>query len=128
MDFGETPHQDIFMIKQPDKSNLCGQCCLGTILDITLEEAIKLVGHKHATRTKELIKHFKTNKKDLTKKAIFNYSLCRVHFGKEKFTHWIIYKNGQIYDPCIGYYVTHDEWKEITYHSNSRITSSIEII
>lgn len=114
-------------IKQPENSKLCGQCCLATILNISLDESIKLFGHTHATRTKEFLPYLKTKETQLTKNKIFDYSLCRVHFGKEKFTHWIIYKNGKIYDPCIGYYVSPNKWKKVLYPLIPRITSSIEI-
>lgn len=113
------------MIKQPQKSSLCGQCCLGTILNISLEEAIKLIGHKHGTRTRELARHFKTNKDKLTKFTLYSYSLCRVHYGKEKNTHWVLWRNRQIYDPIIGEWISCGEWQET---SGGRITSSIEIL
>jgi hypothetical protein len=115
------------MIKQPEKSNLCGQCCLGTILNISLEEAIKLVGHRHTTNTKELTKHFRAGSDKLTRLIMYNYCLCRIHFGKAKQTHWVIYKSDQIYDPIVGEYIPYPKWKEIV-SKNIRITSSVEIL
>lgn len=43
-------------VKQPADSSLCGQCCVAMIAGISLEEAIKVVGHqkKSGTWTKEL--------------------------------------------------------------------------
>ncbi len=115
------------MIKQPENSNLCGQCCLATILHISLEEAINLIGHQHRTRTKELISHFKTNTNRLKKEPPSGFSLCRVHFGKEKITHWILYKYGLIYDPVIGTWINEEYWKRQTDYVKARITSSINI-
>lgn len=45
------------LIKQPKGSSLCGQCCLAMILQISLEEAIQLIGHKNETKEWELLKH-----------------------------------------------------------------------
>ena len=49
------------MIKQKRKSPTCGQCCLATILDISFEEAVELVGHEKSTKSRELTKHFNSS-------------------------------------------------------------------
>lgn len=116
------------MIKQPEKSSLCGQCCLGTILNISLDEAINLIGHKHGTRTKELIKHFKTDGNRLKRMFLADYSLCKVHYNTTKETHWVIYKDGNIYDPLVGDWLRHAQWMGKFAEHRPRITSSIEII
>ena len=66
------------MIKQEKFTKCCGQCCLATILDITLEESIKLVGHDGATKSKEITKHFNAgkNKRGLPEKK----GLCVLRF------------------------------------------------
>jgi hypothetical protein len=116
------------MVKQPENSKLCGQCCLATILNISLEDSIALIGHKHGTRTKELIRHFPTDSDRLSKAGIdFYFALCKVHFEDQKQTHWIVYKDGMVYDPVIGKYIAFERWKTITAQSGARITSGIKI-
>lgn len=115
------------MIKQPKYSDLCGQCCLGTILGISLNNSIKLVGHKNGTRIKELAKHFKSETNILKKGFPNNYSICKVYFEMHLCTHWVLYKESFIYDPNIGEWVDIEEWKRAFSHIKPRITSYLEI-
>lgn len=115
------------MIKQPEKSSLCGHCCLAAILNISLEESIKLIGHKHGTTTKELIKYFYSDSVKL-QRTLSNYALCRVHFGKRKNTHWIIYNDGNVYDPLLGEYMSYSKWISEFLDYEPRITSSVGIL
>ena len=117
------------MILQPENSNLCGQCCLGTVLNITLEDSIKLVGHKKSTRTNELTKHFKNGNTKLKKGFPTKYSLCKVYYKDKKPTHWVLWENNRVYDPNFGNIINYSEWFEIVseYYATPRITSFIEI-
>lgn len=112
------------MIKQPDKSKVCGQCCLATILGITLEEAVKLVGHSRGTYTKELTKHFEASPLKRGKPDAVN-GLCKVHFKTAKNTHWVIYIGGLVYEPAYGGMIPFNEWAEF---DGARITSHVEIL
>ena len=116
------------MIKQPKKSRLCGQCCLGTILGITLEKAIRLVGHKQGTYPKELAKHFKCDTLKLTKGKPSEYALCKVHFKNLDGTHWVLYRGFMVYDPNIGDWVPFELWEDEMSHVVPRITSFIKIL
>jgi len=116
------------MIKQPKYSSLCGQCCLGTILGISLNHSISLVGHKGGTRIKELSKHFDCNSDRLKIGKPVNYSICKVHYKKLKGTHWILFKESNIYDPNIGYWVKFEDWEDAFSHVEPRITSYLEIL
>jgi len=119
------------MIKQPVGSSLCGQCCLGEILFITLEESIKLVGHKHGTYTRELTPHFLGVSTKVKMGFPDKYSLCTVHYKEHKFKHWVLFNKecdgkDSIYDPCIGFWVTYENWV-VAFGVTPRITSHVEI-
>jgi hypothetical protein len=115
------------MIKQPRNSSLCGQCCLGTILNVSLGQSIKLVGHKHGTRLKDLSAHFKASSTRLIRGFPKNYSLCKVHYKNFNGTHWVLYRNFKIYDPNIGEWTPFEVWQECFSHVIPRITSYVEI-
>ena len=115
------------MILQPENSSLCGQCCLATILGTTLEHAILLIGHSHGTYPKELAKHFKCDTVVLTRGIPSKYSLCKVHFETKKQTHWVLFKDFKVYDPCAGQWLPVEVWEECFAHVIPRITSYIEI-
>ena len=42
-------------VQQPRKSNLCGQACIAMLSGLPLDEAIKIVGKRGKTRTKDLV-------------------------------------------------------------------------
>jgi hypothetical protein len=116
------------MIKQPTNSSVCGQCCLGTILGLSLDQAIKLVGHNRGTRLKkDLYPHIQAISDRLTKGFPVNYSLCKVHYAKVKATHWVLYRNHKIYDPNIGGWVPSEIWEDAFSDIIPRITSYVEI-
>ena len=104
------------MIKQPERSSLCGHCCLATILNISLAKAIELVGHSRATKPSELYKHFDHTSRRM--KCIDNYeiplgyNLVKIKVvdikRAKKFYHWsILFSSSQtpplIYEPNMGY-------------------------
>jgi hypothetical protein len=117
------------MIKQPDNSKLCGHCCLAEIKGITLEESIKLIGHKKGTYYKELIKHFEHGKK-IIRGLPNKYSLCLIR-PLEKTTwrgHWIVYfGDGTMfcYDPTLGDTIDINYMLTVL---NARVVSHIEIL
>ena len=95
------------MIKQPEKSKLCGHCCIATILDIPLEDAILAIGHEGVTEVEELIQFF-PNEGEVEGISGEEYSLCYM-MGESKKTgkiyyHWVITKEDRIYDPSLGYW------------------------
>lgn len=48
------------LITQPPGSSLCGQACVAMIAGISLEESIKIFGHSHSSKTKQIIKALKS--------------------------------------------------------------------
>jgi len=96
------------LVRQPNNSTLCGQACIATICNITLEQAIIDVGKKGKTKTKDLIKGLKTNgvicgnrRKNGWPKgnAILFYKI-------QNFYHWVLWYNKKFYDPNAGIFKT----------------------
>lgn len=121
------------MILQDRSSKTCGQCCLATILDITLEEAISLIGHSKGTRSKELTKHFNSSKN----KRGFPPNDGRLHLcilrwktksGKMNTGnwHWVLYRDNQVYDPGLGQFIRSDGYFNAV--EDARITSYFTVL
>lgn len=104
------------LVLQPRDSKLCGQACIAMVAGVSLDEAVKVVGHTQATRTQDLIKalaHFGIHSdrklsvapraKRFTKnwcsaiisiQRVVNYKGC-----EPKFSHWIVNDHGKLLDP-----------------------------
>lgn len=95
-------------IKQPEGSSLCGQACIAMISNVSLDRAIEVVGHKSATRTKELVSALKTlgincdsrlrickrNMPILPKRCII-----AMRNKSYKRGHWVVMWDGVMFDP-----------------------------
>ena len=117
---------------QPYGSNLCGPACVGSILDLTLEEAIQLIGKRGLTRTKQvreaLAKRGVTlgdrclprhEEKGQLYLAVVRWPKNRNDERKTPRTHWVLIDfDGAIYDPAWGIHADLGIWPE-----GSRITS-----
>lgn len=88
------------MIKQEKFTQCCGQCCVATILGITLEKAIELVGHNHPTKTKEITKHLEVG--SIKRGLPEGDGLCMLRYNKSRNWHWIVKFGDKIYDPLKG--------------------------
>lgn len=92
----------IQMVKQPKGSTICGQCCVAMITGKALDEVIKVFGHSHATRTKELhkvLKHFGyTSNSKLIRFTNFSglpdLGIVKITYDWRKHNgHWAVIKN-----------------------------------
>lgn len=101
------------LILQPKGSSLCGQCCIAMLLDITIEEAIRLVGHDGISSNEDLLNVLETKYPNVKTNEFYgriknrNYKvkksrtyLCKHRNPKkEEQEHWTICYQGVIMDP-----------------------------
>lgn len=83
----------------------CGQASLAMILNITIQQAIELIGHETITTDTEITKALGVdNIFDLGKPPkVGLYLQKHRNPDKPKQEHWTVLKNGQLFDPaCIG--------------------------
>lgn len=121
------------LVVQPKDSSICGQCCVAMISGKKLEDVIKLFGHSHATRTKELSKALKSLgfecEDRLTKLNNTNGfpELCIVkvtYDWRKNSGHWMVYEHGMCYCPS-GFSAPSDCW--VGKSEMGRITSFLKI-
>lgn len=110
---------------QPSGSNLCGQTCVAMIAEVSLQRVCTVMGHSHSTRTREIVTVLRAlgiecsdRLQRISKQTRFPArdplpKRCIVHVVWDKpnggyHRHWIVYWNGQIFnpDPGSGYRMT----------------------
>jgi nitrogen fixation NifU-like protein len=94
-------------IRQDPKTKCCGQIAVAVVAGITLDEAIKLVGKKGTTKTKDLVKALRKigfscpdrcRKMPMPPLAI---AQMRSPYRKSGW-HWVVVDGKKIYDGCSG--------------------------
>lgn len=113
------------MIRQVKYAQTCGQCCIATIRNISLEEAIKLIGHDKSTKSKELTKLFNSGsiKRGLPKEN----GLCMLkHPEWKRNFHWILKIGDRIYDPLVGGMMNLDRYFKMK--KDFKVTSHFPIL
>ena len=124
----------ITKLTQPEGTNLCGQTIIAMLGNISIQEAVKIMGKTGCTGTKDVIQALRKLKfrigSDRLLRIPKNWSkpeLCIVHigYGKHWKKHWTLWngKEGCFYDPA-------DEVKiKETFYDNdwSRMLSYLEI-
>lgn len=98
------------LLRQPKGSRTCGQHCVAIVSGITIDESVRRFGHKHGTKTKELIAvlcdlGFITTPKLIRLSPCQKLPhLCILKVRWAKGSHWVVYNNGIIMDPAHGLY------------------------
>lgn len=114
-------------IRQPEGSEICGQCCVAMAAGVGVKRAIDAVGKDGATRTRDIIRGLRAlglNCADRMRRTAQNRALpprCIVHIcWRRRYGHWMLYWDGHVYDPGGAY--------PDGYDSHSRIVSYLEIL
>jgi len=94
------------LILQPKGSSLCGQACIAMLLDISLEEAIKLVGHDGISTNEDILSVLETKYPGIYSRQYFGSKfkdgiyLCKHRNPKNiKQEHWTVVKHCVRMDP-----------------------------
>ena len=121
-------------LQQGSDEKCCGHYCLAMVKNISIEDSVKLIGHEGGTTTKELTTLIFGQPRKLKIGFPEKRSLCMVRFSEMgyKSGHWVIYDDGEVYDPIVGYFIPYEEWEKIKAGINGvwnkmRITSHVEL-
>jgi hypothetical protein len=119
------------LVRQPDGSRICGQCCVAMVARVNIGYAIEAVGKRASTRSADIrrglanlnIRHSteprlvsRPQYRELPARCI---ATCHVPYSRR--THWVVLWDGVVYDPVYGI-SNHIEPRHIAY-----VTSYIEI-
>jgi hypothetical protein len=124
--------------KQPRNSRLCGQSVVAMALGITLGEACRLVGHTHATRTRELLAALGKLCTDgrlveVVRRPIPDFAILKVvPIGQLKDGHgpwhWVLRRGADVYDPELSTPVSLEGWQEVRcVRRGWRVTSTLKL-
>lgn len=92
-------------VLQPKGSSLCGQACLASILETTLDVAVQLVGHDHGTQTRDLVAALRKAGLRPASRLIVGeprgLSIVKVidPIDPKGDWHWVVFDYGIIHDP-----------------------------
>ncbi len=99
-------------IRQPKKSEICGQACIAMACGVTIAAAKEAAGRQGPTRAQDLLKAFRAlreNSPTLAEDAVHRnhshdpkpwpWSILRITQGRGG-GHWVLLWNGVIYDPA----------------------------
>lgn len=112
------------VIRQPEGSSLCGQACVAMAAGVSLDRAIKVVGHEGGTTTAEVREALRDLGVGCADK-LRRISRQRPHPPKRAVLavkgirnwrwHWVLTWDGEIYDPA-GYNLSdYKHWKITSY-------------
>lgn len=92
------------LIRQPENSNICGQCCIAMLNNEPLKDILSRMG-KGKTSWKHLRVHiapyFFIGSRERFKRQIHStLALCNVHWNTGR-KHWVLYYRGWIFDPAL---------------------------
>jgi hypothetical protein len=121
----------ITLLQQPTGSNLCGQYCVAMLADVTPAEAIKSIGKRGRTSTRDLVRGLRKLGYACADQAErIGRAETVPSFGIIKLTidrgpgarpqcgrHWILVYNGVSYDPAGRAWDSYigDGWKATSY-------------
>lgn len=93
------------LIRQPRRSRLCGHCCVAMALAISLDEAVRLIGHRHGTKADELRKALASRGVSVLPTSLTAYAalpqraIIRLTIPRRRNWHWMLLWDGMTYDP-----------------------------
>lgn len=116
------------LVRQPQGSSLCGQCCVAMAAGVSLDRAVEVVGHARSrgTYTREIrdaLRVLGVGCADRCRRV--NRDLCNlprrgivtIHTKGRRLGHWMLLWDGEMFDPE-NRYPDFEGWK---------ITSFLEI-
>lgn len=105
--------KSIYLRKQPEHSNICGQCCLAMVTRKRLGRITDgyYLGFR-ATRTKDLVLVLRQCGiacpdrlvRISAKNPLPDYAIVKMRYAASNQSHWVVKWGGWMYDPAYGRY------------------------
>jgi len=91
--------------EQPDRTRICGQIALAVITGLSVEQAIRQVGHEHGTTTRVLARHLRAfgyecgdRCRRRARSEMPDLALAQLHSPNWRGWHWIVVDDGVVFD------------------------------
>lgn len=126
-------------VPQPAGTRLCGQVAFAVLTGLTLDQAIRQFGHRHGTKTKEMVRHLRAfgydcpdrlracRRPELALAKLSREILYQDAYGYvkrlERNWHWVVVDGDKIWDGETGD-ETGQPWG---WHPTQRITSYLPL-
>lgn len=99
----------IDLVRQPEGTSLCGQCCVAMAAKVSLKDAVEAVGHdkKRGTHTHEIVAALrrlgvgcadKLRRVSRSKPILPKRAIVVITNGNTKW-HWMLVWDGSVHDP-----------------------------
>lgn len=112
---------------QGEGTRLCGQACVAMALGVSLEDSIRLIGHSHGTRTKELTAALGLPGEMCRRLPLTDFCIARVRSGENASFHWVLVDGFTIHDPVFDDGVDVAVWSRVVEWCGARVTSRIDL-
>lgn len=118
-------------VAQPPGSKLCGQACIASLLDVPLDVACTLVGHRKGTSTRELCRALGIPFMRRMRVTGFMPDLAlltvRYRTNGKTVLHWVLKDGDVIMDPTLPYRVDLDGYRKHLAKEHARISSHLDL-
>lgn len=118
----------IVLVRQPPGSNLCGQACIATLCNVSLEQACNLAGTYGQTNTAHLKRVLRACSFPHGDRRVLGFppdhvtALMFWRSADNREAHWMLWYNRKYYDPIAGVF------RHPPRHvANSRVTSYLVV-
>lgn len=116
-------------VPQPSGSKVCGQACIAMVLGISLDDAVKLVGHARATRTKEIsaaLGQLGPLVRLSRKHSLPDRCIMKVRIPNQSNWHWVLKDGSMVFDPSRGHAMSWVSWAETV--KGCTVSSFLEVV
>lgn len=116
-------------VRQPDGSNLCGQCCVAAILGATLQNTIAKMKKKGRTKTTDLVSALKLDR-DTRRLRGTPKPPCILSVKKDKSGnwHWVVFDGMWVMDPELDGLIAYHQYIETLGSVDMRISSYLPLV
>ncbi len=117
-------------IKQPEGQKVCGQIAVAVVTGITLKQAIRIIGKKGCTTTKDLAFALRFLGYECPKRcrgwksvsAFPKLAIAQLHRPKYRGWHWVVIDGDKIFDGVNG-----NDRGQIVWNKDWKLTSYLPI-
>lgn len=115
-------------IRQPKGSNVCGQCCVASILGATLQSTIAKMKKRGRTKAKDLVNALNLDR-DARRIRGIPRPPCILSVKRDKSGnwHWVVFDGNSVMDPELDEMIEYNRYLDILGSVDMRVTSYLPL-